>query len=194
MSVMADESGAHPRKHGRPLTVRDLEDMPDDGNRYELIDGELYVSPAPTTPHQKIVYRLHAVLEAVAPPHMEVLGAPLAVQLSFNTEVQPDVLAAPFDAFTKKNLPGPPSLVVEVLSPSTTMVDLNKKKRTYERFGVPSYWVIDPNEPNLVALELDDTGRYQTVAEVAGDKPFEATQPFPVRIVLTELLGRFAGL
>ncbi len=193
MRVMADESGAHPGQHGRPLTVRDLEGMPDDGNRYELIDGELYVSPAPATRHQKIAYRLHHVLDAVAPPHMEVLGAPFAVQLSFNTEVQPDVLVAPFEAFTEKNLPGPPLLAVEVLSPSSTMVDYNKKKRLYERFGVPSYWVIDPLEPNLSAFELDENGQYQTVAKIAGAEPFEATQPFPVRIVLTELLGRFAN-
>jgi hypothetical protein len=53
--------------------------------------------------------------------------------------------------------------------------------------------VIDPIEPNLVAFELDDAGRYQTVAEVTGDKPFEVTQPFPVRIVLADLLGGFAN-
>ncbi|HEY2700620.1 MAG TPA: Uma2 family endonuclease [Pseudonocardiaceae bacterium] len=193
MSVMADESGSHPRQHGRPLTVRDLESMPDDGNRYELIDGELYVSAAPATRHQKIVYRLHDVLDAVCPHHLEVIGAPYAVQLSFNTEVQPDLLVAPIEDFTDKKLPAPPLLAVEVLSPSTSVVDLNKKKRLYERFGVPNYWVIDPIEPNLTVFELDDGGRYHLVAEVNGDKPFEAVQPFPARIVLTELLGRFAN-
>ena len=60
------------------------------------------------------------------------------MQLSFNTEVQPDMLVAPVDDFTEKNLPGPPLLAVEVLSPSTSVVDLNKKKRLYERFGVPA--------------------------------------------------------
>jgi len=53
--------------------------------------------------------------------------------------------------------------------------------------------VIDPDEPKLFAFELDESGRYQTIAEVTGDKPFEATQPFSVRVVLTELLGRFAN-
>ena len=194
MSVMTDESGTHSRKHERRLTVRDLEDMPDDGNRYELIDGELYVSPAPGRSHQKIVYGLYARLDAACPPHLDVLGAPFAVQLNFEIEVQPDVLVAPLDEVTEKNLPGPPLLAVEVLSPSTAVTDLNKKKRTYQRHGVPNYWVIDPLEPSLIAFELDETGRYQTIAEVVGDKPFEATQPFPVRIVLTELLGRFANL
>jgi Uma2 family endonuclease len=193
MSVMADESGAHSGKQGRRLTVRDLEGMPDDGNRYELIDGELYVSAAPAPRHQKIAVRLYAQLYAVCPEHIEVLTAPLAVQLNFETEVQPDVLVAPFEAFTEKDLPGPPLLAVEVLSPSSAVTDLNRKKRLYQRYGVPSYWVIDPLEPSLIAFELDETGRYQIVAEVAGDKPFEATQPFPVRVVLTELLGRFAN-
>jgi hypothetical protein len=59
---------------------------------------------------------------------------------------------------------------------------------------VPSYWVIDPLEPNLTAFELDRRGRYRIVAKVADDEPFEAKQPFPVRVVLTELLGRFVNL
>jgi Uma2 family endonuclease len=193
MSVMTDESGTRSGRHGRPLTVRDLEGMPDDGNRYELIDGELYVSAAPAPRHQQFVFELAAELRSARLPHLAVLGAPIAVRLCFNTEVQPDVLVAPFDDFTDKNLPVPPLLAVEVLSPSTAIADFNKKKGIYERFGVPSYWVIDPLEPNLVAFELDETGRYQTVAEVTGDKPFEATQPFAVRAVLTELLGGFAN-
>jgi Uma2 family endonuclease len=188
MTAMTDERGFD---SGRQ-TVRDLENKPDDGNRYELIDGVLLVSPAPIPAHQEIVAELLVRLRTARPRHMTVLSAPLAVQLSCDTELQPDVLAAPTGAFTRENLPGPPSLAVEVLSPSSGMTDLNRKKRVYERFGVPSYWVIDPAERSLVAFELDENNQYQIVAKVAGDEPFEATQPFPVRIVVTELLGPFA--
>lgn len=74
------------------------------------------MSAAPATRHQKIVYRLHDVLDAVCPHHLELIGAPFAVQLSFNTEVQPDLLVAPIEDFTDKKLPAPPLLAVEVLS------------------------------------------------------------------------------
>jgi hypothetical protein len=56
--------------------------------------------------------------------------------------------------------------------------------------GTPSYWVLDPDVPDLLVLELDTNGQYQEVARVAGDEPFEAHHPFKVRIVPTELLGR----
>ncbi len=176
---------------GHSLTVRELHDMPDDGNRRELIEGELLVSPPPRTDHQEIVAELLVRLRTARPPDLTVLAAPLAALLSFDTEVQPDVLAAPTEAFTDANLPGPPSLAVEVISPAGLVRDLNIKKHAYERFGVPNYWVIDPAEPSLIAFELDN-GRYQMVASVAGDEPFEATRPFPVRIVPSELLGPFA--
>lgn len=192
MSLMTDERGSDPRWHGRPVTVRDLDRMPDDGNRYELIDGEIFVTPAPAYRHQKIALRLYARLDAACPPHLDVLAAPFAVRLNSENEMQPDVLVAPAEAFTEKDLPVAPSLAVEVLSPSTALRDLNNKKDKYERIGVRSYWVIDPVEPNLIAFELDWHGKYRTVAKVAGDEPFEATEPFPVRVVLTELLGRGA--
>lgn len=184
MSVMTDERGSHPRR----MTVHQLHEMPDDGNRYELIDGELFVTPAPAYRHQKIVLRLAARLDAICPPHMDVLAAPFAVKVDFATELQPDVLVGLREDFTEKNLPKPPLLAVEVLSPSTMLRDLNKKKDSYQRFGVPNYWVIEPRDPSLTVFELDRTGRYRTVAKVAGDEAFDATQPFPIRIVLTELL------
>lgn len=82
-----------------------------------------------------------------------------------------------------------PLLVAEVLSPSTTLVDLHTKKAVYERLGVASYWIIDPREPKLTVFELDDTGRYELLAEVKNDDAFDAVRPFPVRIVPAELLG-----
>lgn len=192
MRAMAVESGSVQFTHGRPFTVDDLEAMPDDGNRYELIDGMLIVSPVPGTRHQKVAYRLYGVLDHACPEEFEVLGAPYAVRLSQTLELQPDVLVGHAEDFTDKLLPVAPVLAVEVLSPSSAINDLNNKKATYQRLCVRSYWVIDPEEPTLTVFELDDESIYRKVAEVRGAEVFEAQRPFPVRIVPVELLGRLA--
>ncbi|NUT53068.1 MAG: Uma2 family endonuclease [Saccharothrix sp.] len=182
MTVMVErESG--------PYTVEDLEGMPDDGRRYELVDGELLVSPAPGFRHQKIVGELFVRLREACPDDLSVLTAPFAVQTAVTTEVQPDVLVGRNADFTDKLLPVAPLLAVEVLSPGTNIRDLTVKKDAYERMGVVSYWVIDPWEPMLAVFELDSDGCYRLVAEVSEEKPFDATLPFPVRIVPAELLG-----
>jgi Uma2 family endonuclease len=193
MGAMTAESGPVQLAHGRPFTVDDLEAMPDDGNRYELIDGSLLVSPAPGLPHQTVVLKLGAALDAASPPDMQTVIAPFAVRPSEFTELQPDVLVGRDEDFTRKLLPVAPLLAVEVFSPSSVLSDLNYKKAAYQRLGVQSYWVIDPEEPNLTAFELDDMGIYCKVAEVSGTEAYEAQQPFPVRIVPIELLGRLAG-
>ena len=187
MTVMADIE--HPADSG-PLTVQDLEGMPDDGRRYELIDGVLVVSPAPGRRHQKIAARLYGVLETACPPEYDVLPAPFAVHSGDKIELQPDVLVGLDEDFTDKDLPAPPVLAVEVLSPSTAIHDLNTKKAVYERLGTGSYWVIDPEEPALTVFELDEEGHYQQVAKAAGDEVAELERPFPVRIVPRDLLGR----
>jgi Uma2 family endonuclease len=177
--------------HGRPFTVDDLEGMPDDDNRYELIDGMLLVSPAPDWPHQEMGAELFFQLRLRFPPGVRVLTAPFAVRTGTDSEVQPDVLVACFADLNRnsRNLPVAPLLAVEVLSPSTRLKDLNLKKAHYERIGVASYWILDPNEPgSLIVFELDDEGRYQQVAHVEGDDEFVATSPFPVTIVPARLL------
>lgn len=189
MTAMTAEN-PFPAAGSGPLTVHDLEDLPDDGRRYELIDGVLLVSPAPGTRHQKIVYRLFAVLDAVCPAEFEVLGAPFAVHSGDKIELQPDVLVGRDEDFTEKDLPAPPVLAVEVLSPSTAIHDLNTKKAVYERLGVPSYWVIEPDGPAMTVHELDADGHYQQVAKVADDEPFDAQRPYPVRVVLSDLLRK----
>ncbi|MEU4741473.1 Uma2 family endonuclease [Actinosynnema sp. NPDC023658] len=182
MTVMVEHEGDS-------YTVEDLEDMPDDGRRYELVDGQLFVSPAPGLRHQKIVVKIAVLLDANCPDDLSVLTAPFAVRPTERTELQPDVLVGRNVDFTEKLLPVAPLLAVEVLSPSTGIRDLTIKKNAYERMGVPSYWVIDPQEPVMVVYELDAEGRYQQVAEVHEEKPFDATLPFPVRVVPAELLG-----
>lgn len=188
MTAMVVENGTFAMPHGRPFTVRDLEDFPDDGNRYELIDGVLLVSPSPSYPHQVVVVQLSYLLQTFQPAGLQVLTAPFSVQPSPDTEVQPDVLVSMEDDFTRKNLPKGPLLAVEVLSPSTAIHDLNTKKALYERLGSASYWVIDPIDLALSVFELDEDGKFQLVAEVKGEAAFEATQPFPVRVVPSELL------
>ena len=192
MVGMAATTGSPGLAHGRPFTVDDVEAMPDDGNRYELIDGMLFVSPAPVARHQKIVAKLLVTLDAACPADMHVLPAPFAVRPSNSTELQPDVLVARQEDLTEKLLPVAPVLAVEVLSPSTALNDLNTKKAAYERLGVPSYWVVEPQQPSLTVFELDGEGRYRQVAEVKGEDAFEAQQPFPVRVVPLELLGTLA--
>ena len=173
-----------------PFTVHDLDGMPDDGRRYELIDGELLVSSAPGLRHQTIGYRLHRLLDDACPDELYVIAAPFAVQTDLSNEVQPDVLVARFDELTDKNLPAAPVLAVEVLSPSGRLIDLNLKRAAYERMGTPSYWILDPEVPDLLVLELNADGRYEEMARVVGDEIFEARRPFEVRVVPTELLGR----
>src|SRR5438132_5214594 len=139
---------------GRALTVADLEVMPDDGHRYELVDGSLIVTPAPGFAHQLAHSRLMWLLMERCPEELRVLSAPFDVVLAEDTGVQPDLLVAARSDFTEKNLQSAPLLAVEILSPSTRLVDLNLKWRVYERAGVASYWVVDPDEPRVTAWEL----------------------------------------
>lgn len=161
---------------GRALTVEDLEAMPDDGNRYELIDGVLVVSPSPGIPHQWVGADLLTLLTAACPPDLKVLGSPLDV-LSPDTAVQPDLLVARRADLAGKYLTVPPLLAVEVLSPSSRVHDLNVKFARYERYGVPSYWVVDPERLTLVAWELRD-GSYIEVADVGSGQEWTTDHPF----------------
>ncbi|KNX39064.1 Uma2 family endonuclease [Luteipulveratus halotolerans] len=171
----------------RPLTWRDLEDRPDDGHRYELIDGALVVTPAPHWRHQRGVARLLIALTAGCPPELEVFTAPVDVRLGEDTVLQPDVLVARKADLGERVLPAAPVLAVEVLSPSTRLIDLNLKKARYEAAGCPSYWVIDPAEPSLVAWDLRDDA-YVEVGRVSGDEAYAAALPFEVSITPSALV------
>jgi Uma2 family endonuclease len=167
---------------GRPLTAEDLELMPDDGHRYELLDGTLIVTPAPSHPHQRVSMRLSVALFNACPPDLEILHAPLDVKLAGDTVLQPDLLVARSADFNNRGLIGAPLLAVEILSPSTRPIDLNTKKARYEVAGCPSYWVVDPTTATLIAWELVDGG-YVQVAEVRGEESWTARVPYDVTIV-----------
>ncbi len=129
-------------------TYDDLLTFPDDGLRREIIDGELYVTPSPATPHQIVVGNLYYLLRSylTAHPVGRILLAPLDVVFSQFDVVEPDLLfvsTARRDVVTTKNIQGSPDLAIEVLSPGTRRTDETTKRRLYERFDVLEYWLID---------------------------------------------------
>jgi Uma2 family endonuclease len=128
-------------------TVDMLHDLPVDSNRYELIDGVLFVSPSPSPVHQRAVGTLYVILHAyVAGLDLEVFFAPAAITWSSRTEVQPDLLAIPLvNGRHVERFEDVQSVVlaVEVLSPSTTRTDRFTKRREYQRRGVAEFWIVD---------------------------------------------------
>lgn len=164
-----------------PYTRADLDALPDDGRRHELIDGILVVTPAPSIRHQEVSLSLVLLLQQACPPAIKLLYAPVDVALGEDTVMQPDILAARHTDFTDRDLPVAPLLAVEILSPSTRRFDLMTKRSRYEEAGTASYWVVDPDELTLTAWELVD-GAYVEVAHVTGDEEWSPSRPFPVTI------------
>ena len=171
----------------RPLTRADLDTMPDDGHRYELIDGSLIVTPAPSPRHQGVVGELYLLLRLASPAHLQVFLAPLDVALADDTIMQPDLLVARREDVTERDVSTAPVLAIEVLSPSTRRIDLTLKRSRLEAAGCESYWVVDPHEPSLTAWQLRN-GEYVEVARVVGDETFEPEIPFPLRVRPADLI------
>lgn len=172
-----------------PWTVDDLDDFPEgDTTRYELIDGALLVSAELSLQHQRVNAALRRLLEASAPEDFEVF-LPIDVRLSPVRQIAPDVTVVRRADATGRRLAGTPLLVVEVQSPSTRTIDLTLKRRVLEEAGVPSYWLVEPDDLVVTVLELED-GVYVERARIAPGDVFEAQQPFPVRIAPAELVRR----
>ena len=173
--------------HTGPLTPAELDPLPDDGRRHELIDGVLVVTPAPVLRHQRAVVRLLRLLTDVCPDDLEVLVAPFDVALTPRDVLQPDLLVARSADLTERDLPGAPLLAVEVLSPSTRRLDLGLKRERYEAAGCPAYWAVDPDEPRLLAWELRE-GRYERVADVGLEQEWTTATPYAVTVRPADLL------
>ena len=164
-----------------PWTVDDLDDFPEGSTtRYELVDGALLVSAEPSLQHQRVNGQLLRLLQDVAPPELEVF-LPVDVRLSPVRQLAPDVTVVRREDATGRRLERPPLLVVEVLSPSTRTVDLTLKRRVLEEAGVPSYWLVEPDDGVVTVLELAPGG----YREVARGEDVVVQRPFPVRVRLS---------
>lgn len=171
---------------GRSFTRADLEAMPDDGHRYELVDGVLVVSPSPRPLHQRVVLRLAVALEKVCPSDYEVLPAPVDVVLADDTVLIPDVVMGRRADFTARALEGTPALAIEVLSPRTRHFDLELKPARFQEAGCPHYWIVDPNLPQVRCWSMEADGYVETATAV-GDQCVELVDPVPLQLRPTDL-------
>ena len=150
------------------LTYADLLELPPPseagGTRYELLDGELLVTPAPVIRHQRSTGQIYAALLAHTREHGGLaLPAPVDVWFSDDTVFEPDVVALVADHLDRvehARIVGPPDLVVEVSSPSTRRTDVVRKRRVYEREGVPEFWFVDLDLDQVQVYRVGPDGTY----------------------------------
>jgi Uma2 family endonuclease len=143
-------------------TYDDLRRLPDDGTRYEIIDGELVVMPSPVVIHQRVLGRMFLAFHTQVQERGqgEVFVAPLDVIMSPTRVVQPDLIVVRPEHrdILREHVEGVPDLLVEVLSPSNHKHDLVTKRRFYARNRVSEYWIVDPEAQTVEVLELVDGG------------------------------------
>ena len=176
-------------------TVADLDRLPEDGHRYELIDGVVHVTPSPSDEHQEAGNVLWALLRAAVPPGLRVTTA-VGVIVAADTFLIPDVLIVRGDKPRKRGaFPAEEVLLaIEVVSRSTRSMDRWHKPHLYAQAGIRSYWRLELDPLHLVAYRLDASagesgeGEYVQVARVEAGQRFVATEPFPVEFDPAALL------
>ncbi|MDA0565382.1 Uma2 family endonuclease [Streptomonospora sp. S1-112] len=173
------------------MTVAGLARTPDDGRRYELVGGRLVVSPAPLFPHTVIADRLLLVLHPQTPRGHNVSAAAGIDFTADRTHHRiPDLCVIPRADRSAGHLTRPPLLAVEVVSASTAFTDHHAKRAEYARFGIGSYWIVDPTREEVGIVELRlERGRYRTANQASGRAPFRTDAPFPYRLVPHWLLA-----
>ena len=177
MAVVNDTSHKH-------WTAADRQEIADDRNRYEIIDGELFVTPSPSWAHQRLTRELLRLIGDYLRTHRlgEVLSAPADVTLTDDTVVEPDLFVVPL-------VEGRPAgswvdvrrllLVIEILSPATAHADRTVKRRRYQREGAPEYWIVD-GDARLVERWRPEDERPEMISDRLEWKPAAAMAPLVV--------------
>lgn len=158
------------------LTYDEYVDLPNDGNRYEILDGDLFVTPAPSPQHQLVSRNLQFTIHQFAREHGlgEIFAAPIDLILAATTVAQPDLVFVSQERraiVTNRGIEGAPDLVVEILSSTTTKTDRTTKARLYARYGIRHYWILDPESRNLEAYELSGNA-YHLASTLTGESTF----------------------
>jgi Uma2 family endonuclease len=166
---------------GQVFTYTDLEDVPDDGNRYELSYGTLIVTPAPNTRHQAVMVGVAAFLHQRKPSGVRVL-AEAELVVGADLVKRPDVQVVDEHLVGGQSVVGTPLLVVEIHSPATRVLDLTEKRLVYAEAQIPAYWLIDPDAMTLTILELAG-GSYVERAVLTGDMELAVSLPFAMTVL-----------
>jgi Uma2 family endonuclease len=178
----------------RDWTLGDLQALPDDANRYEIVDGSLLVSPPPNIEHGNAAAVLARILADAAPTSWAVYPTGMGVTVGRSVLI-PDVIVVHSDAGRE---PRPAFaaadvvLAVEVLSPSNRVTDLVTKRSQYAAGGIDHYWIVDPVAPSLTVLHRAGEA-YDEVAAVAGEQSYDAAEPFAVTVVPSALTNPPTG-
>lgn len=171
-------------------TARDRATLPDDGLRYEILDGSLVVSPSPTPIHQIVSSNVFSLLTASRPAGHVVLYAPLDLLVDQHTVVEPDLLVMRDADVAPQRLTGTPVLVVEIVSPSSARIDRTLKYDIYARAGVPQYWIVDPGDEHTSStVDIYDLNgdTYRRRAHASGDQTITVTGPITTTVTPTRL-------
>jgi len=173
------------------LTYRDYVALPEDGRRYEIHDGEPSVTPAPGTAHQRISRELFVTLHyhVTARRLGEVFSAPMDVILSDTSIVQPDIVFVAVDRrdiVSARGIEGAPTMVVEIVSPHTRVVDRERKTELYARHRVPHYWIVDPETRTIDAYVLARQ-RYALATRAVDAQTFRAEPLSDLEVALPSL-------
>ena len=183
--ALSAQMGVWPDHIDGEWTVDDLETLPDDGLRYELLDGTLIVSPAPVP--RRALLRLAILLTDSCPADHEVFVAPLDWQPDRRTSLEPDLLIVRKDRIGEKNITETPAIVIEVLSPGTARIDKMLKFSRYQEGGIDQYWIVDPRVPSVEVYQLAD-GAYQLLTQGSGTDAVLVAGPLTVTVVPQELV------
>lgn len=175
------------------ITYQDYLQMPEE-SRYEVLEGDLRIVPAPGYRHQRLVGRIYRVLVGLVEESGlgEVNIAPFDVVLADDAVVQPDVLVVMVEnlgIIVPEGVRGAPDLVVEVLSPATANRDKGIKRRLYGRHGVNEYWIVDP-DAGMVEVAVNRGGRMETLGQFGSGDRMESQVLAGLQLAVDELLAR----
>lgn len=172
-------------------TADDLAQIPDDGLRYEIIDGVLLVSPAPLRRHQVALGQLYLLLTAACPPQYEAIMAPADWKIDNTTVVQPDLMVVPLAGVDEPI--ATPVLAVEIASRSTARVDRTLKFGRYAEAGAAQYWIVNPGSTRAAPwVEVYDLahGHYVLQGRADGDDVLRVSGPVPLSFSPAALIRR----
>ena len=157
------------------ITVSDYEALPETGPRYQLVEGELIMTPAPDRYHQEISGRIEFLLRKYLEDHPigKLYDAPFDVYLSETNVFQPDILFIAkkrLAILSRRGAEGAPNLVVEILSPRTAGIDTGAKKKMYAQSGAGELWIVDPETKQVQIYELKIDPEFPKAAYREGEQ------------------------